>query len=274
MVVRKNRYGGPAMDECKEKREDTEVREEPAMTRGRKKLRRYIIAGVLILIVDLIAFSIVSWSMNQKLKSELSDAEKEMQILQDLVDAEQDEKEGLQTQLDELLSIQNAEPVITSTRLREQLESVRELVTQKYFYTDADRGEYHKTWIFGWDMPFSDKSFLIRYDGIIKAGIDLNEVEIDVNEDTRTIIVTLPPSRITDNNVPQETIETIETKDGLFNKVTIDDSNALITERKKVMEQKAIERGLLVDADAEAQAVVKAFFSLVPGMDTYHLEFK
>ena len=262
------------MDECKEKREDTEVREEPAMTRGRKKLRRYIIAGVLILIVDLIAFSIVSWSMNQKLKSELSDAEKEMQILQDLVDAEQDEKEGLQTQLDELLSIQNAEPVITSTRLREQLESVRELVTQKYFYTDADRGECHKTWIFGWDMPFSDKSFLIRYDGIIKAGIDLNEVEIDVNEDTRTIIVTLPPSRITDNNVPQETIETIETKDGLFNKVTIDDSNALITERKKVMEQKAIERGLLVDADAEAQAVVKAFFSLVPGIDTYQLEFK
>ena len=40
------------------------------------------------------------------------------------------------------------------------------------------------------------------------------------------------------------------------------------------MEQKAIERGLLVDADAEAQAVVKAFFSLVPGIDTYHLEFK
>lgn len=262
------------MDECKEKRADTEAQEESGMTKGRKKLRRYIIAGILILLVDLIAFSIVSWNMNRKLKSELSDAEKELQILQDLVDAEQGEKEGLQTQLDELLSIQNAEPVITSTQLKEQLESVRELVTQKYLYTDADRGEYHKTWIFDWDMPFSDKSFLLRYDGVIKAGIDLNEVEIDVNEDTRTIIVTLPPSRITDHNVPQETIETIETKDGLFNKVTIDDSNALISERKKVMEEKAVERGLLVDADAEARAVVKAFFSLVPGIDTYQLEFK
>lgn len=262
------------MDEIKEKQADMEGMDEPAVGRARKKLRYFLIAGISLLLVNLIVFSIVAWNMNRKLKAELSAAEKEMQVLQDLVDEEQDENKTLQTQLDELLNIQNAEPVITSVQLKEQLESVRELVTQKYLYTDADRGEYHKTWIFDWDMPFSDKSFLIRYDGIIKAGIDLNEVKIDVREDTRTITVTLPPSRITDNNVPQETIETIETKDGLFNKVTIDDSNALISERKKVMEQKAIERGLLTDADAEARAVIKAFFSLVPGIDTYRLEFK
>ncbi len=260
------------MDEYKEKQTDAEER--PALAGMWKKLRRYAVIGILVLMVNLIAFSVVAWNINRKLKSELSDAEKEMQILQDLVDKEQGENETLQEKLDELLGIQDAEPVITSTQLQEQLESVRELVTQKYLYTDADRGEYHKTWLFDWDMPFSDKSFLIRYDGIIKAGIDLNEVKIDVSEDTRTITVTLPPSRITDNNVPQETIETIDIKDGLFNKVTIDDSNALIAERKQIMEQKAIERGLLTDADAEAKAVIRAFFSLVPGIDTYDLVFQ
>ena len=117
------------MDEYNEKRTDTEER--PALARTWKKLRRYAVIGVLILMVNLIAFSIVAWNINRKLKSELSDAEKEMQILQDLVDKEQGENESLQETLDELLSIQDAEPVITSTQLQEQLESVRELVTQK-----------------------------------------------------------------------------------------------------------------------------------------------
>lgn len=130
------------MDEYNEKRTDTEER--PALARTWKKLRRYAVIGVLILMVNLIAFSIVAWNMNRKLKSELSDAEKEMQILQDLVDKEQGENESLQETLDELLSIQDAEPVITSTQLQEQLESVRELVTQKYLYTDADRGSTTK----------------------------------------------------------------------------------------------------------------------------------
>ena len=99
------------MDEYKEKQTDAEER--PALAGMWKKLRRYAVIGVLVLMVNLIAFSVVAWNINRKLKSELSDAEKEMQILQDLVDKEQGENETLQEKLDELLGIQDAEPVIT-----------------------------------------------------------------------------------------------------------------------------------------------------------------
>ena len=40
-----------------------------------KNLRRYAVIGVLVLMVNLIAFSVVAWNINRKLKSELSDAE-------------------------------------------------------------------------------------------------------------------------------------------------------------------------------------------------------
>ena len=77
-----------------------------------------------------------------------------------------------------------------------------------------------------------------------------------------------------DNYIPQETINVLETKDGLFNPVTFDDYNKFISEEKKVMEKRALNMGLLKDADKEATAVVEAFLKGIPGMDTYTLTFK
>lgn len=102
----------------------------------------------------------------------------------------------------------------------------------------------------------------------------MNEVQIDINEDTRTITVTLPDSKIMDNNIPQESITVVEVKNGLFNEITFDDYNAFISEQKIIMEQKAIDRGLLETADKEARETIQAFLSVMPGMtgeDAYTL---
>lgn len=166
---------------------------------------------------------------------------------------------------------ENEVVTITSETLRSQLNSLSELVTQEYIYTNADKRESKETWLFGWTRPFSGNSILATYDGSIKAGIDLSQVQIDINEENRTITVTLPASRITDNNIPQETINVVEVKNGLFNDVTFDNYNDFISEQKIVMEEKAINQGLLTKADKEAQTLIKSFLSVLPGMDSYTL---
>lgn len=158
-------------------------------------------------------------------------------------------------------------PVITSETIKRELGSLQELVTQEYIYTNADKREQDAKWIFGWSRPFSNSSLLLTYDGTIKAGIDMGEVQVNVNEESRTIIVTLPASKITDNNIPQESVTIVEVRDGLFNEVTLDDYNNFISEQKIIMEEKAIERGLLTKADEEARKAIKAFLSLMPGME-------
>jgi len=266
---------------------DTESRQEKNSTAtaqnepksSKKKVNPYGVAAIVasIAVIAIVVSTVLfvnSFHENRRLKDEL---ERQRQLAEDLeehANKQKSELDKLQEKVDELLNIQEAEPVITTAQIEEQLASVRELVTQKYIYTNADRGEYNKTWLWGWDMPFSDKSLLIRYDGTIKAGIDLSAVQVDVDEEKRKVTVILPGSTITDNNVPQDTVQVYETKDGLFNKVTIDDSNALISEGKKTMEAKAVERGLLTEADAEAKALIKAFLSLIPGMENYTLEVK
>ncbi|MDE7262325.1 MAG: DUF4230 domain-containing protein [Oscillospiraceae bacterium] len=249
----------------------------------KKKFNRYgtlavIAATVVVAIIVLTVLVVNAHNKNKELEAALAETadslERQKKLAEDLeaYNGEQkSELQKLQDKIDELLNVEEPAPVITTAQIKEQLSSVRELVTQKYIYTNAERGEYSKTWLWGWDMPFGDKSILVKYDGTIKAGIDLNAVDIDVNEDSRTITVTLPASEIMDHNVPQDTIQTYEARDGLFNKVMPDDSNALIDQGKQEMEAKAIERGLLAEADREAEAVVRAFLSILPGMDTYTL---
>lgn len=166
---------------------------------------------------------------------------------------------------------ENEVVTITSETLRNQLNSLSELVTQEYIYTNADKRESKETWVFGWNIPFSGNSLLVTYDGTIKAGIDLSQAKIDVDGDKHTITVTLPASRVTDNDIPQETINVVEVKDGLFNKVSFDNYNDFISEQKIVMEERAINQGLLSKADEEAKTLIKSFLSVLPGMDSYTL---
>ena len=249
-----------------------------------KKTNPYLaIAAVAAVVVVVIAVTSVlafnSYRKSRELATEVQaqaeELERQQKLFKDLeahANGLEAENSSLSAQLEELaaelLNIQEKEPVITSAQLEEQLSAISELVTQKYMYTNADNATQANTWIFGWDMPFSEKSFIVKYDGIIKAGIDLKEVQIDVDEENHKVTVILPASRITDNNVPQETVETFNVRNGLFNEVTPDDSNGLIVEGKKTMEEKAIERGLLTEADKEAEATIRAFLSLIPGMGT------
>lgn len=135
----------------------------------------------------------------------------------------------------------------------------------------AARREASKTWLWGWTLPFSDTSILVTCDGEVKAGIDFSAVKVDVNETTRTITATLPHSKVVNNNIPQETINVLEVKNNLFNEVTFDDYSAFISAEKPIMQEKAIEMGLLDDADREAEAIIRAFLSVLPGINSYTL---
>ena len=102
--------------------------------------------------------------------------------------------------------------VVTSTQIKAQLNSVKKLITKEYIYTGAAKQEANKKWIFGWDMPFSDTTLVIMYDGTIIAGVDLNKINPAINEETRTITILVPKATILSHDLPQETIRIVDQK--------------------------------------------------------------
>lgn len=216
----------------------------------------------------------------EQTQAQLAHAEQQVQLYQESTNALTQQVSGLNAinedlnnQLEELLNVEKTVPVITRNDLEEQISSLSELVTTKYFYRNATQKDDDKTWLWGWTMPFSDTSLLATYDGTITTSIDLKNIRFNVNQQNRVITVTMPKSKIFDHNIPQETINVLSVKDNLFNKITFNDYNKFISAEKGVMEEVAIERGLLTQADEDARNVVEAFVKTIPGMDTYTLKF-
>lgn len=162
------------------------------------------------------------------------------------------------------------EPVVTSDLLGEQLRSAQELVTVAYYYTNMGRFE-NQVHFYGWKVPFTTKSFIISYDGVIKAGVDLSQVQVEVDEIRQAVTVRLPASRILSHEIPEDSIEVFDESDNLFNRITIEDYTGFTLDQKKAMEQRAEDNGLLTSADEKARAAVESLLTLMPGMESYTL---
>lgn len=165
---------------------------------------------------------------------------------------------------------QAAEPQITGDLLASQLRSVQELVTVSYYYTNMGRFE-NQVDFYGWKVPFTTKSFIVSYDGVIKAGVDLSQVQVEVDEIRQAVTVRLPASRILSHEIPEDSIEVFDESDNLFNRITIEDYTGFTLDQKKAMEQRAEDNGLLTSADEKARAAVESLLTLMPGMESYTL---
>lgn len=163
-----------------------------------------------------------------------------------------------------------AEPVITGDLLGEHLRSAQELVTVAYYYTSMGRFE-NQVDFYGWKVPFTAKSFIVSYDGVIKAGVDLSQVQVEVDEIRQAVTVRLPASRILSHEIPEDSIEVFDESDNLFNRITIEDYTGFTLDQKKAMEQRAEDNGLLTSADEKARAAVESLLTLMPGLESYTL---
>ena len=166
---------------------------------------------------------------------------------------------------------QAAEPQITGDLLASRLRSVQELVTVSYYYTNMGRFE-NQLDFYGWAVPLTRKSFIVSYDGTIKAGINLADIDLQVSG--TTVTVTLPPAEILAHEIPEDSIEVFDETHNIFNPIQISDYTGFTRDQKEEVETKAVENGLLEEAARRAQAVVKSLLSQIPGMDEYTLTIK
>lgn len=173
-----------------------------------------------------------------------------------------------------LESLQISAPAITSSLLKEELKYVKDLVTVEYRYTNADKAEFPGRVLFGQNIPFTGKSFIVSYDGVIKYGVDLGAVDIRVSEGAKTVTVSIPPSRVVSHEIPEASFKALDEKDGLFNKIRIDDVTEFRRTQKEAMEAKAVSMGLPRQAQEQSGAAIEALLSATPGMGEYQLKIQ
>lgn len=168
-------------------------------------------------------------------------------------------------------SRQQTQPQITTDLIGQRLANVQELSTVAYFYTNMGRFE-NQLDFYGWAVPLTRKSFIVSYDGTIKAGVNLADLTVQVSD--TAVTVTLPPATILSHEIPEDSIEIFDETHNIFNPIEISDYTGFTRDQKAEVEARAIENGLLEEAAQRAQTAVENLLAQMPGMDAYTLTIK
>lgn len=155
------------------------------------------------------------------------------------------------------------------------IQEIGELATIEYLYTDAGKFE-DSAELFGKELEwsFTTKSFVAKWDGVIKAGIDISEVVAEEDAEAKEIVVYLPEAKILSHEIDEESIETLDQKNGLFNPVEVEDVRKFDAISKETMEEKVIENGLLDKAFENAKEIIyKLIYTDVVKEQGYTIRF-
>jgi len=157
--------------------------------------------------------------------------------------------------------------------LYSEIQGIGELATVEYLYTDV--AHYTSSELFGLDMPFEVKSFIIRWDGSIKAGVDITAVTVRLDALKKEIIVSLPPAEILSHETDPDSYETLDENNNTFNPISIEDMRTVDAEGQAAIEQRAIDNGLLENAMENAKSVIRQLITANPtAKDSYTVVFE
>ena len=145
---------------------------------------------------------------------------------------------------------------ISAIVLQNKISAMSELAVVTYTYTELGQYERSKEF-YGVKMPFTTNRFLLTYDGVIKAGIDMTEVKVDVDQGVKTVTVTLPQAEILSHEIDEDSVKIYDEKTSIFNAFTIEDYTSFYADQKKTVEKKARDKGLLTEAQTQAENAVR-----------------
>ncbi len=167
--------------------------------------------------------------------------------------------------------------VITGEIIQEGLRDVGQLVTQEYDYTEIGTFDSSKTVeLFGYEVnvPLTQSKFIYSYDGTIKAGVDFTRITVEKVEDSKRVTVTLPKAAVLSSELDENSFQLYDEKNNIFNPFSVKDVNETNRNLKQHAEEKAIRKGLLQRADANAKAMIRNFLISTYDLEGYMIQIK
>lgn len=153
------------------------------------------------------------------------------------------------------------------------LKNIGKLVTQAGFFTNvqviSDARE-----IFGVTVPFTQSKYIYSYDGVVEAGINFENVTLQTNPDSNTVIVELPEVEIITNEVFDDSLEIYDESKSIFTPLDLNKVNLSRISLKEEVLEKAVANGILDSACKNAEVLISNFLASIPELQEYTVEFK
>ena len=142
-----------------------------------------------------------------------------------------------------------AQPKVDAKGLMERLEESSELTVEKNYYTGIVRFEEGT-------IRFIDKNgFNMKYEAEIDAGFELENVNIEVNDDS--VVVTVPEAKILSVSIDPDSLEFYDNQVSLIKTDRKEATKQALQAAQKDAEEHATGKGILDAANKRAEVIFK-----------------
>jgi len=166
--------------------------------------------------------------------------------------------------------VPDAVVTISTEIIEDGLRDMGKLVTEEYYFTQVETYEKkEETFVF-----VSTAKITYSYDGVVTAGVDCDKITVKKDEENKTIVVTIPKAAIQYVDIDLDSFKVYEEKQGLWSKIKLDDVNKSLTEFENAAISKAKEKGILANADTNAENVIDKLVDSLIDSDEYTIKYE
>lgn len=158
---------------------------------------------------------------------------------------------------------ENKKAEVTETTVWETLTPISELSTFLVDYGDTYSITTTRTGIFGETVPFSKNSMNLMYHGVIKVGIDVSMIDIDVDQNRKVITVSLPEPKVLDNYIRLDELK-CTAKNNILNPLDVTEMPDILSKCAEKGLASAESQNLYTKATANAKLIITDLLAIFP----------
>ena len=151
------------------------------------------------------------------------------------------------------------------------LSKVLNINTVKYNYSNIVEIKKDKS-INNIKIPFTEKSFIIKYNGVINGGVKPEDIEI-VNNTGNEISIEIKKCQILDHYIDDENIYIYDVKSSIFNKLDIQEVLDDMSNYKREYEEKIISEGFMEEIQENTKVSIENILKGM-GYNVVNINFK
>lgn len=160
---------------------------------------------------------------------------------------------------------------LSTSAVFERIVNQNELVSVSQNYSIVDKASSSSTFFDLFDIPFTENSFWYRYEGTLKAGVNLKEAGFA--QDGNVIKVVLDQPYIISNTPNMEKSGVLEERNNIFNPIHVEDTDEFQRLCIEMSQAEAVDNGLLDEAKTNAEQDIHDMFNAAFG-EEYTVEFE
>ena len=165
-----------------------------------------------------------------------------------------------------VMAVMSAVPklMVSSKNINLRMANIGELATRSAYTTNVEVISEPRL-LFGWEIPFTRSEYIFSYDCEVKAGIDFDQVEINLDRERGIVTVKMPQARVFSSDIVPESLHIYDNERNVFTPLTLEAVNEALLSTEEEAENTAVANGIIDDAQEYAKTLIRAFVMSVMG---------